>query len=198
MQATFELKIGKPNRGIGKICNTRLPGGPSPDICVNCALSRHVLTPAQTYYSMASSNNLQDHGYFMSDIEEGDEHLTATSSSRFFCPAYIMLHLLYCSSVARGCLLIRILHNRSESIGDLGDTDWQNRCQEDGQRLLIDLASLPYARGSHGAPLVRSKIVEALESVGKLREGTCDVYNNGLYNGGLFNIKPSGRGMLPR
>ena len=53
---------------------------------------------------------------------------------------------------------------------------------------------LPYARGSRGAPLVRAKIIEALESVGKLRQGTCVVYNNGLYDGGLFRIKPSGWG----
>jgi hypothetical protein len=30
--------------------------------------------------------------------------------------------------------------------------------------------------------------------VGKLREGTCNLYGNGLYDGGLHNIKPSGWG----
>lgn len=51
-----------------------------------------------------------------------------------------------------------------------------------------------YARSSHGAPMVRAKIVQALDSVGKLQEGTCVVYGNGLYDGGLHNIKPSGWG----
>lgn len=82
----------------------------------------------------------------------------------------------------------------SESYSRLGEEGWQECCQDDGPRLPLDLKALPYARGSHGAPLVRAKIIEALESVGKLRQGTCVVYNNGLYDGGLFRIKPSGWG----
>ena len=84
---------------------------------------------------------------------------------------------------------------RSESYSQLGCDQWQQRCKEDGHRVLLDLKALPYARGSHGAPLIRTKIVQALESVGKLRQGTCVVYNSGLYDGGLCNIKPSGWGI---
>ena len=76
----------------------------------------------------------------------------------------------------------------------MGEEGWLERCQEDQQRQLLDLKALPYSRGSHGAPLIRAKIVEALESVGKLKEGACVLFNNGLYNGSLFNIKPSGWG----
>jgi hypothetical protein len=84
--------------------------------------------------------------------------------------------------------------NRSESFSQVGEEGWLERCQEDQQRQLLDLKALPYSRGSHGAPQIRAKIVEALESVGKLNEGACVLFNNGLYNGSLFNIKPSGWG----
>ena len=83
---------------------------------------------------------------------------------------------------------------RSETWSQLGRDDWPRRCREDGQRQLLDVKALPFARSSHGAPFVRAKIVEALEAVGKLREGTCNLYGNGLYDGGLHNIKPSGWG----
>lgn len=87
---------------------------------------------------------------------------------------------------------------RSETCSQLGQDDWFIRCREDGHRQLIDVKALPFARGSRGAPFIRAKIVEALESVGKLREGTCSVYGNGLYDGELYNIRPSGWGEYVR
>ena len=108
---------------------------------------------------------------------------------------------------ARDCLLGTIEEGHHEDAttttassistahSELGAAGWTERVAEDGPRLLLDLKALPYARSSHGAPLIRSKIIEALESVGKLNQGTCVVYNSGLYDGGLLGIKPSGWGV---
>jgi hypothetical protein len=168
--------------------------------CARLALTRRRGMLLRSHYHY-------DHGYLLGDIDEIDEDYTTTASSR--CAHHARGTVLESSAVCSlhsdcsphsqrvdNYRLMPRVNNRSESYSQLGEDGWYERCLEDRQRLPLDLKALPYSRGSHGAPLVRNKIVEALESVGKLNEGTCVVYNNGLYDGGLFNIKPSGYGKL--